>query len=90
MVSNSWVLALYGVSTLFASSEAVTFRLPVKSREVEEAETKWGTIWTAAPQLVEPDNLPPEPFVCSYLLGYETSHSLIPLQAVEGIGVNET
>lgn len=65
MVSNFWVLALYSASTLFANTEAAALRLPVKSRNIEEADTEWGTIWTAAPQLVEPDNLPPEPFVGS-------------------------
>lgn len=64
MASNFWVLALFGVSTFFASTEAAALRLLAKSRNIEEAETKWGTIWTAAPQLVEPDNLPPSPFVC--------------------------
>lgn len=63
MVSNFWVLTLYGVSSLFAGADAAALRFPVYPGDNEDAETQWGAIWTAAPQLVEPENLPPEPFV---------------------------
>ncbi|KAK2757697.1 hypothetical protein FQN54_004666 [Arachnomyces sp. PD_36] len=62
MAPNFWILALYGASTLFAGAEAAAFRLPTRRGPIEDAETKWGSVWTAAPQLVEPKNRPPAPF----------------------------
>jgi hypothetical protein len=55
---------------LFLSAHSV-LSVPILAREdhgKEEKDSHWVNIWTAMPQLVEPANLPPVPFVRPYLL----------------------
>jgi hypothetical protein len=89
MASNIWILALYGVSILFTSAEAAALRSLVTSRNIKEAETKWGAIWTAAPQLVETENLPPAPFVRSFSFCIMLQAFTKAVAAIEGVRINK-
>ena len=50
-------LALLALATPTASS-------PSFQKRQNESDYHWVPTWTSMPQLVEPQNLPPAPFVC--------------------------
>ena len=51
--------------------------LPRRNYDGNTEESHWVNIWTTMPQLVEPANLPPVPFVCLISLSGVTNASVL-------------
>lgn len=55
---------LLGAAALFFSIFALAVPTPEVAVAAADDDNHWVPTWTSMPQEVEPDNLPPNPFVC--------------------------
>lgn len=51
------------LTALLALSATGTVARPLSPGQEDGSDKEWITVWGAMPQLTEPNNLPPEPFV---------------------------
>ena len=61
----------YVVLAIFIVSVSGAIPVELFANRQSDGTNKWSTIWATAPQLVEPANLPPQPFVSPAYSSYD-------------------
>jgi len=57
LLLSRWTVALP------ASSDALSPSADIQARQATDEDNHWVVTWTSMPQLVEPNNMPPSPYV---------------------------
>lgn len=65
MLSFAFQVFAVSLAFIFQGIWALPYSLLDRGAAIALGGSQWVDIWTAMPQLTEPANLPPVPFVCS-------------------------